>query len=199
MPIRSLPLVGGMATPVLYFALLFSAGAFYPDFSHVRQVASELGTDGAPYGGGAAFNLALVIIGFIGTTAAVGLVAALRRAGARTLLALLTGVTYAGPFINLMMSGLWPLPHSWHSSVTLVLAGFFAPGIAVLALRPVADTRPLKIALATSFVLILVVFNGLGGLNTPELAGLRWRLIALFLMGSFALLCGTLHMRLKSK
>jgi len=36
----------GVLMPALYFAALFVAGAFYPGFSHVRQVASDLGADG---------------------------------------------------------------------------------------------------------------------------------------------------------
>ena len=45
---RSL-LLTGTAMPVLYFLALFTAGSLYPDYSHIRQVASDLGAVGAPY------------------------------------------------------------------------------------------------------------------------------------------------------
>ena len=72
-------LLGGVLTPLTYFALLFAAGAFYPDFSHVRQVASELGADGAPYGGALAFNAGIVLVGLVGVGAAFGLFADFRK------------------------------------------------------------------------------------------------------------------------
>lgn len=184
-----------MAVPILYFALLFTAGAFHPDFSHVRQVASELGANGAPYGGTAVFNMGLITVGLVGCAGAAGLFTGLYRAGANTLLAALTAVTFAAPNITFVTSGLWPLPHPWHSSVILLLLGFFSPLLAVLALRPVDGTRSVKVVLGLCFVSILIVFNGLGGLSAPDLAGLRWRLIALLLLGSFALLCWTVRSR----
>ena len=59
-------LIAGITMPIIYFAALFIAGVLYPDYSHIRQLPSELGADGAPYEFAFAFNLALIIVGLCG-------------------------------------------------------------------------------------------------------------------------------------
>ena len=65
-------LFAGVAMPVLYFVALFAAGAFYPDYSHIRQVASDLGAVGAPYAFAPVFNVALVGVALAGLGGALG-------------------------------------------------------------------------------------------------------------------------------
>jgi hypothetical membrane protein len=108
-------LVSGMVMPALDFLALFVAGALYPEYSHVRQVASDLGAAGAPYGYATAFNIALVAVGVSGLAGSLGLALGLLRLGAARSLAVMAGVVPAMPSLSLVLSGLFPLP-----STTLV-------------------------------------------------------------------------------
>ena len=127
-------LLAGVLTLPLYFALLFTAGAFYPSFSHVKQVASELGASGAPYDGALAFNVGLVAVGCVGIAGAVGLFQGLRKLGAGFTATLLTSAAMASPLATLVMSGIFPLPSPWHTNVYMALAGNLAPALGALAM-----------------------------------------------------------------
>ena len=189
-------LLAGVVAPILYFTLLFVAGTFYPDFNHIKQVASELGADGAPYGGMWAFNIGLVVVGLIGMAGAVGLFRGLQRVGSGNLWAVVTGIAMASPCVTWVTSGLFPLPHPWHANIYIVLFGFLTPLFGVLAIRRAPDTGVLKGVLAAGFVLSVAALIGFGGLLDADMSGLRWRLVALFLLGSVAYLCWTVRARI---
>ena len=196
MPVEKHLLFAGVVTPVLYFTLLIVAGAFYPDFSHFKQVPSELGADGAPYGGAWAFNIGLVVVGLIGMAGAIGLFRGLQRVGAGNVWAVVTGLAMASPCVTWVTSGVFPLPHPWHANIYVVLAGFLAPLFGALAMRKVPETRVNRIVLALGFVLSLGALLGFGGLLNADMSGLRWRLVAFFLLGSIAYLCWVVRARI---
>lgn len=56
-------LAAGIAMPFLYFVALFVAGSFYPGYSHIQQVASDLGAADSPYRYAPLFNFALIAVG----------------------------------------------------------------------------------------------------------------------------------------
>ena len=188
-------LLAGVLTPPLYFALLFTAGAFYPGFSHIKQVASELGATGAPYDGALAFNVGLVVVGGVGIAGAVGLFQGLRKLGAGLTATLLTSTAMALPLATLVMSGLFPLPSPWHTNAYMALAGNLAPALGALAIRRAPSTAVLKVLLLVGFGLSVAAFFGIGDLSSADNAGLRWRLWAAALMTSDAYLCWVVRTR----
>lgn len=188
-------LSAGVLTLPLYFALLFTAGAFYPDFSHVRQVASELGAPGAPYDGALAFNVGLVVVGCVGIAGAAGLFQGLRKLGAGFTVTLLASAAMASPLATLVMSGFFPLPSPWHTNVYMALAGNFAPALGALAIWKTPNTAIVKVLLLVGFCLTVAAFFGIGDLSAAENAGLRWRLWAAGLMTSVGYLCWVVRAR----
>ena len=99
--------------------------------------------------------------------------------------------------MTLVMLGVFPLPHPLHTNLVMVLAGTLAPLSGALAVRKVPDTRVIKVVLAVGFVLTIAALLGFGGLLDSDMSGLRWRLYALFLMGSIATLCSVVRARLQ--
>lgn len=189
--VRPLLLVGALL-PLLYFALLYSAGLFYPDYSHIKQVASDLGAQDAPYAFAGVFSIGLVIVAVAGLAGSAGLLSGLQRAGSGRLLAILTAITLAMPSISLGMSGLFPLPSPYHSSFVLLVAGIFTPLLAGLALRRVDGTEGMRLFLFLAFgaaLLVLAFIFGLGGLVTNDNIGLWLRIWALVSFIPVGVLC----------
>lgn len=187
-----LMLLTGVLTPILYAALLYTAGAFYPDFSHIRQLASELGADGAPYGGAPFFNVGLMLVGCAGFTGGIGLFKGLRVLGKGVFVALIASFTMSAPYLTLVTSGLFPLPSPWHANFLLVLAANFAPVFGAVAVFATPIAASVRLMLVLGFVVGLVVFAmaiGVGELVVEENRGLFWRAWAAVLMPLLAALC----------
>ena len=196
--IRSL-LVAGMAMPVLYFLALFIAGALYPEYSHVRQVASDLGAVGAPYGYATAFNAALVGVGLSGLAGSLGLALGLLRLGAARSLAVMAGVVPAMPSLSLVQSGFFPLPSPHHSSFILLLVGVLTPMVGAFALRRLPSTGPIRLTLYLAFaasLLVLGIIFGFGGLVTEANLGLWLRVWAAVSLPTIGILCFAVRKRL---
>ena len=75
----------GFAVPFLYYGIQAAAAPSFPDFSLVGTTASELGSDRSERP--AVFNAGIIVLGTVTLAAAVGFLLALRRLGARPLLA----------------------------------------------------------------------------------------------------------------
>jgi hypothetical protein len=192
-------LLAGLAMPVLYFLALLVAGALYPDFSHVRQPASDLGAAGAPYGYPTAFNVVLLTVGVLGLAGSVGLALGLWRLGAARPLAVMAGLVPAMPSISIAMSGLFPLPSPYHSSFLLLLAGIFTPLVGALALRKFPSTRTARFVLYVAFAAALVVVGilfGIGGLVTVDNLGFWFRIWAIVSLPTLGMLCIVVRRRL---
>lgn len=184
-------LAAGIAMPVLYFAALFVAGAFYPGFSHIRQVASDLGADSAPYAYATAFSVALVFVGLFGLAGSLGLFIGLRRVGAGRARSALAGLIPAMPSLSLMQSGVFPLPSPHHSTFVLLLMG--------VQLRALPGTAAVRWTLYAAFVASLIVvsfFFGVGGVVTEANLGLWLRIWAAISLPTLAILCFVIRKRL---
>lgn len=195
---RSL-LLAGSVMPLLYFFVIYAAGAFYPGYSHVRQVASDLGADGAAYPYAAIFNIGLLAVAVTGLAGALGLFWGLKKTRGGVILPALTGLTLAMPSISLGMSGLFPLPSPWHSSFELLLAGILTPLLGAIALSKVPGTAMTRAALVVSFagaLMVLAALFGAGGLVSEENVGLWLRLWAVASMPAVGLLCWTVRSRI---
>lgn len=194
-PVKPLLLVGSLL-PILYFVALYSAGLFYPDYSHIKQVASDLGAANAPYAFAGVFNIGLLMVAAAGLAGAAGLLSGLQKAGSGRLLAILTAITLAMPSISLAMSGLFPLPSPYHSSFVLLLAGIFTPLFGGFALRKVSGTGGTQLFLFLAFgaaLLVLAFIFGLGGLVTNDTVGLWLRIWALVSFTPVGGLCWTVR------
>jgi len=192
-------LVAGMAMPALYFLALFIAGALYPEYSHVRQVASDLGAVGAPYGYATAFNIALVAVGLSGLAGSLGLALGLSRLGAARSLAVMAGLVPAMPSVSLVQSGLFPLPSPYHASFILLLVGVVTPVVGALALRRLPSTGPIRVTLCLAFAASLIVVGiifGIGGLVTEDNLGLWLRVWAAVSLPTIGILCFVVRKRL---
>ena len=192
-------LFAGVGMPVLYFVALFAAGALYPDYSHIRQVASDLGAVGAPYVFAPVFNVALVGVALAGLAGALGLGLGLQKLGVNRLLCAVTGLAPAMPSISLGMSGLFPLPSPYHSSFMLLLGGMLTPVLGGLALRRLPETSAITLVLNLSFAAALIVVGilfGIGELVTDENLGLWLRIWAAVTLPAFGILCLAVKQRL---
>jgi len=172
---RGLLFIGALM-PILYFTVLIMAGFYYPDYSHIRQVASDLGAAGA-----------------------VGLIGGFGRLGASRLWALATSVTIITPALSLGMSGLFPLPSPYHSNFYMLVLGILTPLFGALTLRGVARTGPLRAMLLFAFgaalVLVAILF-GLGGLVSEDNLGLWLRIWAAISLPPVGLLCWAVRQRI---
>lgn len=192
-------LTAGILMPVLYFAALFVAGALYPGFSHVRQVASDLGADSAPYAYATAFSVALVFVGLFGLAGSLRLFMGLRRAGASRVRSAFAGLIPAMPSLSLVQSGVFPLPSPHHSTFLLLLIGVFTPFVGAVALRTLPGTGAVRWTLYAAFVASLIVvsfFFGVGGVVTETTLGLWLRIWAAISLPTLAILCGVVRRRL---
>ena len=75
----------GVAVPVIYYGIQVLAAAYEPDYSFVRQAASELGSDRAARA--AWFNAGIMMLGGVALAASVGLLRAMLRLRANVALA----------------------------------------------------------------------------------------------------------------
>ena len=185
--------------PVLYFAALFVAGAFYPGYSHVRQVASDLGATGAPYPYAAAFSIALIVIGLAGLAGSLGLAMGLRSEGVSGVRSAFAGIVPAMPSLSLIQSGLFPLPSPHHSTFILLLVGVLTPFVGAVALRKLSGTDAARWTLYVAFLASLIVVGiifGIGGLVTEANLGLWLRIWAAISLPTLAIACFVVRRRL---
>ncbi len=193
-------LLAGVAMPVIYFVTLFGAALLYPDFSHIRQQPSELGADGAPYNFAFAFNVALVVVGLSGLAGAAGLVSGLSNLQVGRTLSLATGLAPALPSVSLLISGLFPLPSPYHSSLVLLLIGILTPLLGALSLRKLADTTAVCVTLYLAFIAAVAVVGiilGIGNLISEDNVGLWIRIWAGVSFPAIAILCIAVRTRLQ--
>ena len=182
--------------PIVYLGALLVAGLLYPDYSHVRQQPSELGANGAPYDFGWAFNLALVLSGFLGFCGALGVVMGLRHLQIGRLLATVTGVVPAIPSLALVLAGVFPLPSPYHGSLVLYVAGIFFPLLGWFSLRKFEGLHITKLTLMAAFLASLVVVAlilGVGEVVSAENVGLWIRIWAMCSFPTIALMCFTIR------
>src|SRR4051794_40433179 len=67
----------GLLVPVLYFGMQLAAAPFYPGYSFISNVASELGSDKAQYA--SIFNIGIMATGACAILAAIGFALTLWR------------------------------------------------------------------------------------------------------------------------
>lgn len=167
---------GIVLSPIFYYLGLIGGALLYPDYSHVTQYASELGSPNAPYP--AFFNLNAIACGLSAIIGAVGLGPILSSLSGKRGWAYAAAVALGLWGIAVVMAGLFPMPNELHGAYGLGMAGQLTPLFAWLALRRVEGVEGLKIFLLAIFVVSLAFFAimmGVGGLVTRANVGLWQR------------------------
>ncbi len=173
-------LTAGVAVPFLYFGNLLFSALFYPDYSHIRQYASELGSAAAPHPW--IFNTGVSVTALAVVAAAVGFHFALRRLGARPLLTALFVLALALFGVGAVFGALFPMPDPRHGGYGLGMAINVAPLLLALALWKRRDLRALNVFLLVNCVVVTILFAimmGAGQLVTRANVGAFQRAYAL--------------------
>ncbi len=158
-------LEAGIFMPVFYFFVLYGFALVNPDYDSFTQFPSEIGAVGAPYLYGNAFNIGIIITGLLGVFGGVGLFIGLGRAGYSKVFSIITALTLIMPSINMIMSGVFPLPHDYHSLLEVIFPVFFAPLMAGLLARKMGKPDSLVWFLYVCFVANIAIFAGVPGLG----------------------------------
>ena len=185
--------------PAIYFIALFTGGALYPDYSHMTQVASDLGAMGAPYDFATEFNIALLIVGLTGLAGALGLTIGLWKLAVSHSLSVVIGFTVAMPAVSLIISALFPLPSPHHSSFLLLLMGNLTPLLGGIALRKLESSTVTRWILYLAFVTALIVISiifGVGNIINEDNLGFWLRIWAAVSLPTVAVVCLAVRMRL---
>ena len=146
-----------IAVPLLYYGVQVVAAPFFPDFSVLGTIASELGSDRStrPW----VFNAGVILAGIAALVGSIGLQRALRRLGAHPIVAWLTLLAVAGTGLSSLWAGIFPMPdprHGGHPS--LLIAMLAVPFVLSFALWRLGVSRAIKAYLVATIVLLLVMF-----------------------------------------
>ncbi|MBT6033834.1 MAG: DUF998 domain-containing protein [Kordiimonadaceae bacterium] len=189
----------GTLMPFVYFTILFGLGAFNPEYSNIRQAPSDLGADGAPYRMMAVFNAGLVLAGGLGIVGGIGLIIGLRNLDFGRFFACAASLTVIMPSINMILSGVFPLPNPNHSFLEVMFPVFFAPLFAGLIIRRISDKRLPAIILFIGFILNIFIFAGIIGIGSfvgEDNLGLWIRIWTFIIMPSSGYMCWTVRSKL---
>ncbi len=168
-----------IAIPLLYYGVQVVAAPFFPDFSVLGTIASELGSDRStrPW----VFNAGAILAGIAAIVGSIGLQRALRRLGTHPIVAWLTLLAVAGTGLSLIWGGIYPLPdprHGGHPSLGIAILA--VPFVLSLALWRLGVSRAIKAYLIATIVLLLVLLPMMMiGLNMHAYDGLLQRIFAL--------------------
>lgn len=192
-------LLAGVLVPFLYVAVLYAAGGLYPNYSHIVQIPSDLGADGAPYQWIGAFNIGLILVGVFGILSGVELFRGLLKLGRGKTLAVLTSLTVISVSVNMILSGVFPLPSPYHSLLELLLPSVFVSLFGAIALRKPSNSPMPAIIMFVAFIMNFILFGimlGIGDIANEDNVGLWIRLWAAVLLPSIGYLCWVVRRRL---
>jgi hypothetical membrane protein len=100
--------------PFLYFGAQLIAAPFFPNYSFLRQVASELGSSTAPYPW--ILNTGLFMVGVATLVGGIGFFLGLRRHGVSRTLCWLVAILMTLSAVGTLKAGIYPLPDPRHAS-----------------------------------------------------------------------------------
>lgn len=157
----------GVAVPFVYFGAQLTAAPFYPGYSFLSQVASELGSDKAPVPW--ILNTGIFLTGLATLAAAFGIGFGLRRIGTHPAWAWTTGILLALSSIGTIKAGIYPMPDPRHSSGGFLGMTMLLFPVALLAgLWKQSDAKGVKAYLGFAIVCILAcipVVTGRAGID----------------------------------
>ena len=166
-----------MAIPAIYYIALLAAAATYPGYSHVTNYASELGAADAPYPW--LFNYSIILVGVAAMVGAVVLPKAFGDIGANRAWSLVAAISLGLWGVAMVIGGLFPMPDERHGAFGLGLVAPLIPLFVLLALRPVENSRGMRIFLTIvllASVVMLAIMFGAGELVSRANVGIYQRL-----------------------
>jgi len=169
-----LGLWAGVAAPVVYYGNQLVAAPFYPGYSFLAQVASDLGSSGSTMP--AVFNGGVFLGAFVMGVAALALAVEIREAGGRRFVGWLVAISVLGGALAGLNAALYPLPDPRHGSGWLAGIGgglfTFSPILLPIALWRLPDARGLRRYLVANLVLFpILTALMIGGPRVPGIVG----------------------------
>jgi hypothetical membrane protein len=189
----------GMLVPFLYFGLQLIAAPFYPGYSFLRNVASELGSDLARYP--APFNMGIMILGTLTLLSALGFLRALLRLRTPAIWAWLTFLAVAVNGLQSLWAGSFPMPDRRHGGHPLFVIGMVLLPFLFSVVLWKQSGALVRSFLMTTMLLIVALFplmSGIAGLDTQSYRGLLQRLFTLAVFPPIGLGAYVLAQRLKA-
>ena len=178
-PLTRAALAAGVVTPVLYFGTQLVAAPFYPGYSFLSQVASDLGSDRAAYP--TIFNTGAFFTGIVTLFAAYGFFKTLKELGMASVWVWLTAIALVSCGVASINASYFHLPNPRHNPGLLGVGMFLLPFVLPFATWKLADARWLKNYLVGNIVFIAAlapVMGGAAGIDTHAYQGLLQRIFA---------------------
>lgn len=169
-----------MLIPVSYYGTQLVAMPFAPDYSFVRQVASELGMAGVSTRP-AVFNVGKIVGSVPILVAAFGFLRGLTRMKANGIALWLTFLGMIAIALSEIQAGLFPLPDPRHEGFFIIGYPLWSLSFLAAATR-IPECRALKGYLIASIALTVLMLTARIALGEPTLspiAGLFQRIFAL--------------------
>jgi len=201
-PVRTLVFVAlacGVTVPVLYFGTQLVATPFYPDYSFLRNVASELGSDRSSQP--SVFNTGAILTGLACLAFAIGFPIALRRAGGNLIVGCAVAVAGVSCGAGSIWAGLFPLPDPRHNPGPVGVGMFLMPLLFAVASWTVRGGWWLRwylLANLIAFATLIPIMSGTVGMDTREYGGLLQRVAASVVFLPFGVVGVALGRRLRA-
>jgi hypothetical membrane protein len=170
----------GVAVPLLYYGSQAAAAPYFPGFSFVGTIASELGSDHSKHA--AVFNVGILIQGTASLVASLGFLHAFRRLGVPPILSGTTSLAVALAGVKMLWAGFFPLPDPRHGGHPAFLVSMLAlPPLLAAAMWRVGSgaTRAYFLVNLVLFAVMSPISSGAAGLDTHDYRGLLQRVFTL--------------------
>lgn len=165
--------------PFIYYGIQIFSAAYYPGYSFVRQVASELGSDHAARP--MIFNIGIMVQGVVTLIASFGFLRATLRLGVNRALSLLIFLALATNGIQMLWAGYFPLPNPRHAGQPVFMIAMFLLPILLTAALWNRTGAIVNVYLAATLILLAVMILISSGkiIDTTHIRGLTQRLYTL--------------------
>lgn len=179
--LTKLGLYAVIAIPFLYFGLQVVAAPFYPGYSFLKNVASDLGSDKAP--NAAIFNVGIMAFGVIVALSSFAFLSACYKVGVNKVVTWLAFVALLMNGLTTVWAGYFPLPdprHGGHPSfVIFMLLMPLSTSAVVWRWGQSVWSKVFVVATILLLLFMVGVFSGALPVNLNEMLGLRQRLFVL--------------------
>ena len=189
-----------LTIPFIYYGIQVLCAAFEPDYSFVRQAASELGSDRAARP--AWFNVGIMVQGAVTLVAAAAFLRAMFRVGVRPLLAVLVAAALTVNGIQTLWAGYFPMPDPRHGGHAAFIAAMIALPILLTAALWRRGGRALRTYFVATLMLLIAmvpVMSGAARIRTGSIRGLVQRVYTLTVFPPIAVAACVLARRLKDR